>query len=164
MEICVVWQQLLGALNPESPPCAIGFLCQLHFHDTNVSKRHQGHISIVLTLVFSPSPQDRMSGFNFHSYLPNFTSSLICIPIHFHFIFVLFSFPFDYCVWAQTSPGRTQHFIYILASIHFQFCFEHIKPCFTTMCNQMLRLAICWNFHTFHPCLPQKPLIFCNIY
>ena len=29
-------------------------------------------------------------------YLPNFTSSLICLPIHFHFVFVLSSFLFEY--------------------------------------------------------------------
>ena len=88
--------------------------------------------------------------------MPNFTSSLICLPIHFHFIFVSFSFPFDYWVWGQTSfkPGRTQP-VYSLASIHFQVCFKHINPYFLISPKQCKKSKFWknkknpWRYHHF---------------
>ena len=59
---------------------------------------------------------------------------------------------------SQVGPNIL--FISGLTSIHFQFCFEYINPCFTTLCSQMLSLAIGSNFQVFHPRQPQQPLIF----
>ena len=91
----------------------------------------------------------------FHSYLPHFTSFLICLPIHFHFIFFLIFFS----IWllslrsnfTLSQVGPTILFIYSLASIHFHFCFERINPCFTTLYSQMLSLAIGSIFTHFIP-------------
>ena len=51
-----------------------------------------------------------------------------------------------------------------MASIHLQFCLKHISPCFTTLYNQMLSLAIGLNLHTFHSRQLQQPLTFCTLY
>ena len=37
----------------------------------------------------------------------------------------------------------------------------YMNPFFTTLCNQMLSLAVGWNFQIFHPHQPQQPPIFC---
>ena len=37
-----------------------------------------------------------------------------------------------------------------------------MNPCFTTLSNQILNLAIGTNFHTFHLHQPQQPLVFCT--
>ena len=103
-----------------------------------------------------------MPKFSFHSYLQNLTS-LICLPIHFNFVFVSFSFHLSLSSnFTLSQVGPNILFIYSLTSIHFQSCFKHRNPCFTTLRNQMLSFVIGSNFHTFHPCQPQQPLIFCT--
>ena len=37
-----------------------------------------------------------------------------------------------------------------------------MNPCFTTLCNQMLSLAMVWDFQIFHLFQPQQPPIFCT--
>ena len=85
----------------------------------------------------------------FHLYLPNFTSSLIRLPINYHFVFVVFI-----SIWllhlrsnfTLSQVGPNILFIYSLASIQFQFCFERISPCLTTLCSQILNLCNRFKF------------------
>ena len=71
------------------------------------------------------TPQGLMPGFNFHSFFPNFTLSLICLPIHFHLIFVLL-----FSIWLLTlslnftlsQVGFNISTICTLNNIQFQFC------------------------------------------
>ena len=62
------------------------------------------------------SPQCLMSGFNFHSYLLNFTP-LVCLPIHFHFVLISYSLPFDYWVWAWNSFHAWQNSTFSLFTV-----------------------------------------------
>ena len=135
-----------------------GFLCQLHIHHFNMSKKHQGHVSIIfLTYVFSPH------------YRASCLDSTSFILAKFYIIFNLSPYPLPLCfcfnffsIWSLSlrlnftlsQAGPSILFIYSLVNIHFQLCFKHINLCFTTLCSQMLSLAIGLNFHTFHPHQP----------
>ena len=121
-----------------------------------MSKKHQGHISIIfLTYVFSSN--HRASCLNkIFIYTSQIIFNLSHHPFSLCFCFVFFS------IWllslssnfTLSQVGPNILFIYSLACTHFQFCFEHINPRFTTLCNQMLNLAIHLNFYTFHPRQP----------
>ena len=125
-------------------------LCNGLLHKCNI------HIStIFLTYVFSPLHKASCLDKIF-THTCQIIFNLSCYPFPLRFCFLFFS------VWlvslssnfTLSQEGAKIFFTYSLAGIRFQFCFEHINPCFTTLCSQMLSLTIGLNFHTFYPCQP----------
>ena len=95
------------AWTPLPPPCATLPASHLPHQCVKEASWTYFHCNIFDVGVFT-SPQCFLCGFSFHSYLLNFTP-LICLPIHFHFVFISFFLPFDYWV-DYFMPGRTQLF------------------------------------------------------
>ena len=151
---------------PLPPPCATSFFCQLHILRTNMSKKHQGHITIILlTFVFLPhsSASLCLDSIFIHTcqilHHLLYVSPSLSTSFLFHFLFHLIT-EFELELhFSQVVPNIL--FICSLANIHFHFCFEHMNPCFTKLCNQFLSLAVGSNFHISQPRQPQQPLSFC---
>ena len=154
------------AWTPFPPPYATSSFCQLHIFRTNMSKKHEGHITIILlTFVFSPygSASSCLDSIFIHTcqilhYLL-YVSPSLSTSFLFHFLFHLIT-EFELELhFSQVVPNIL--FIYSLANIHFHICFEHMNPSFTKLCNKLLSLAVGSNFHTSQPHQPQQPLMFC---
>ena len=117
----------------------MGFLCQLHIHHTNVSKKHQGHISIIfLTYVLSPHHLTAcLDSIFINTTYIIFNLSPHPFPLHFSFCF-LFHLITEFELKLH-KVGLNILVIYSLGSIHFHFCSKHITPCFTALCNCVIR-------------------------
>ena len=106
------------------------------------------------TIIFTYKGSHVWIQFYFH--FPYFMSILLYFSLHTYLVFAGFCVQF-WSMQLAHKEVKLRPNIFIL-----QLYFEYKNPHFTIFCYRMFSLGMGSNFHTVHPCQPQRRLVLCT--